>query len=101
MMSATKYNNEVVRSPLILLILISILIIATLLMVAYYFVRPTIESELKYEIRSDLDNNGLQNTNIIISGRDVVVSGSSEASTAAAKKVVEDVRGVRKVKTAD
>ncbi len=87
------------KSPAILLLLLATLIISTLVVSSHYFVRPSLEFDLKLKITQSLAKQDLQKTNFFIKGRDVVISGQVKGKHEAQKikRIIENVRGVRQV----
>ncbi|MEE9326835.1 MAG: BON domain-containing protein [Cocleimonas sp.] len=87
------------KSPAILLLLLATLIISTLVALSHYFIRPSLEFNLKLKITQSLAKQDLQKTSFLINGRDVVVHGQVKEKQEAQriKKIIENVSGVRQV----
>ncbi len=87
------------KSPLIFLLLVAILVVATLVAASEYFLRPQIESELKQEITHNVAQAGLSITDIKLSGRDVTLNGAVSSKLTAQKieNTTKQVWGVRQI----
>ncbi len=87
------------KSPLIFLGLIAFLIVSTLVVASSYFLKPSIELELKIKLEQSLANVGIFNTGVKLSGRDVILNGqvNSISDLIKAEKIAEGVLGVRDV----
>jgi osmotically-inducible protein OsmY len=87
------------KSPLTLLILIGIMVIATLVVMSNYFLRPGVESDLNQEIVRNLRSQGLQDAMIKVSGRDVKLTGSTtnHADAIKAEKIIQDIWGINQI----
>lgn len=98
-MNDSASSDRFSKSPLIFLLLLAILIVATLVAASEYFLRPQIESELKQEITRSFAQAGLSIADIKLSGRDVTLNGEVP-STFAAQKVentTKQIWGVRQI----
>lgn len=86
-------------SPLIFLGILGVLIISTLVMVSSYFLRPSIEIDLKEQLTHSLSNIGIIAPIIHVSGMDVTLSGtvSDSSEKEIAEETVRKVWGVRRV----
>ena len=87
------------QSALLLLSIIGVLIISTLVVISSYFLRPTIELDLKEKLVISLSDVALENQVINVSGRDITLHGSvgdiREATIA--EETAKKVWGVRQV----
>ena len=81
------------KSPLTLLLSITVLIISTLVMVSNYFFRPGLESDLKKRVISTLYSHNIFNAVIDVNGRDVVLKGVTPNSNEA-KKIEADIQNI-------
>ncbi len=95
------------KSPFILLLLLSLLVIATLVVASLYFVRPNLEAELEQRVSQNIEKIGV-NTNVnvavnetkvdvIVTGRDAIITGEVEPLAVAKKveQVAKDTCGIR------
>jgi len=87
------------KSPLIFLSLLAVLIIATLVMISGYFLRPSIEIDLKEQLSNTLSNVGIDTPVVYVSGMDVTLKGtvSKKSEIVIAEEIVKKVWGVRRV----
>lgn len=87
------------KSPLVLLVTLSILVVATLVVASSYFLRPSIEQELKRVLTTRFSNVGLTQTVVNISGRDVVLNGvvKDQSEAKKAELTAKETWGVRQV----
>lgn len=78
---------------------IGLLIIFTLVIASTYFLRPTMESELKQQLDNKLYLSGIRNTRIDISGRDVTLNGlvKDKAEANRVERIAKDIWGIRDV----
>ena len=95
MVNSTSQN----KSPYILLLLLSVLVISTLVVASLYFIRPNLETELEHRVSDNLEKAGIDEAKleVAVSGRDAVITGQVE-SLAVAKKVEKTAKetcGVR------
>ena len=99
MSSSLHQKHHVPKSPLIFLGLIAFLIVSTLVVASSYFLKPSIELELKIKLEQSLANVGIFNTGVKLSGRDVILNGqvNSISDLIKAEKIAEGVLGVRDV----
>jgi len=87
------------KSPLVLLFLLTLLVISTLITASAYFLRPSIETEIKEKVIATIEEKGLGNMTIDVSGRDVTISGSvdTESDSSRVEKISSEVQGVREI----
>ncbi len=87
------------KSPLVLLLLLTILVISTLITASAYFLRPSIETEIKEKVREKIEEKGLGNMVVDVSGRDVTISGYVDTKEKSSKveKISSEVQGVREI----
>ena len=87
------------KSPLILLFLVAVLVVATLVAASEYFLRPQVESELKQKIAHSFSQVGLSIADIKLSGRDVTLNGSVSSKLTAQKveNATKHIWGVRQI----
>ena len=89
------------KSPLTLLLLIGILVIATLVVVANYFLRPGLELSIKGEVHGDLIDSGIKTVKVSVNGRDVLLEGfiSTHELREKAENIVNNISGISQVKS--
>ena len=87
------------KSPLVLLFLLTLLVISTLITASAYFLRPSIETEIKEKVIATIEEKGLGNMTVDVSGRDVTISGSvdTESDSSRVEKISSEVQGVREI----
>jgi len=87
------------KSPLVLLFLLTLLVISTLVTASAYFVRPSIETELKGKVIEKIEEKGHKNMVVNVSGRDVTISGSvdSKEESSSVERMSSEVKGVREI----
>ena len=87
------------KSPLILLTTLAILTVATLVAASAFFLKPSIELELKTKLVQSFADVGLFDTGINVSGRDVILSGEVDTNNDVikAEKIAKEVLGIRTV----
>ncbi len=87
------------KSALLLLSIIGVLVISTLVVISSYFLRPTIEFDLKEKLVSSLSKVGLNTPLVRVSGRDVELHGSVATvnELTIAEETAKRVWGVRQV----
>ena len=87
------------KSPLILLSILGVLIIATLVMISSYFLRPSIEIDLRDQLSSGLSKAGIVTPIVHVSGMDVTLKGVvlDQSKIEEAEKTAKKVWGVRRV----
>lgn len=92
-------QHNLPSSPLILLLLIGLLVISTLLMLAYYFVRPGVELELEKKIIQKFESQNLLNTAISVKGRDVSISGVvlNKVDALNVEMILNSIEGIRQI----
>lgn len=87
------------KSPFILLLLLSILVISTLVVASLYFVRPNLETELAQRVSHNLEKEGVSDTkvDVVVTGRDAVITGEVESIVVAKKieQTAKDTCGIR------
>ncbi|MCF6191048.1 MAG: BON domain-containing protein [Cocleimonas sp.] len=98
-MNDSTSSNQFIKSPLILLVLVAVLVVATLVAASEYFLRPQIESELKQEITRSFVQAGFSIADINLSGRDVTLNGAVSSKLAAQKveNTTKQIWGVRQI----
>lgn len=87
------------KSPLIFLSILGVLVISTLVMISSYFLRPSIEIDLKEQLIEKLSNIGINTPTIKVSGMDVTLTGtvSDQSKKIIAEETVKKIWGVRRV----
>ena len=88
------------KSPLTLLLVISLLVISTCVMISNYFLRPGLESDLKNRVVTTLSSHNITNVVINVEGRGVVLNGIAD-NLLEVKKVgseVQKISGISHVK---
>ena len=87
------------KSPLTLLVLLGVMVIATLVVISDYFVRPGMEQDLTEKVTQGLHNQGLLNATVKVRGRDVKLSGSvpSSASSKQAEEMIQQIQGIHQI----
>lgn len=93
-MNDSTKSEQSGKSPLILLFLVAVLVIATLVVASNYFLRPQLETELRKEITHSFSQVGLGDTKIELSGRDVILNG---AVSSKAENATKEIWGIRQV----
>ncbi len=84
------------------MLVMTVVIVMVLTLLAVFWVRPSIETDLLQRARSELAEQGLPAENIRFSGRDGVLMGQVNAEQAQQMaEVVEQVKGVRAVDTVE
>jgi len=98
-MSNSTSSDHFPKSPLIFLLLVAVLVIATLVVASEYFLRPQIETELKQKITHNFTQAGLFVKDIKLSGRDVTLNGavSSKFVAQEVENVTKQINGVRQI----
>ena len=99
LMNDSTSSNQFIKSPLILLVLVAILVIATLVAASEYFLRPQIESELKQKVTHSFAQAGLSIADIELSGRDVTLNGAVSSKLVAQKveNTTKQILGIRQI----
>jgi len=98
LMNDSTSSDRFSKSPLIFLLLVAVLVVATLVAASEYFLRPQIESDLRQNITRSFSQAGLSIADIKLSGRDVTLKGV--ASKLVAQKVentTKQIWGVRQI----
>lgn len=92
-------SQQSAKSPFVLLTSLGILVIATLVVGTTYFLRPSIEHELKEKLLHNFANAGFVNTIVNISGRDVTLHGNvqDKAEALKAENTAKETWGIRQV----
>jgi len=87
------------KSPLTLLLLLALMVIATLVVISNYFLRPSMEMDLTKKITSNLIRSGLASTSITVSGRDVTLEGSvkNQADAVKAERLIQENWDIRQL----
>jgi len=87
------------KSPLTLLVLLGIMVIATLVVISDYFVRPGMEQDLTDKVTQGLHNQGLLNATVKVRGRDVMLSGSipDSVNSKQAEEMIQQIQGIRQI----
>jgi len=98
-MNDSTPEDQFAKSPLILLFLVAVLVVATLVVASEYFLRPQIESELKQKISLSFAKAGLLGTKVELSGRDVILNGSvsSKSTLQSVENTTKQIWGIRQV----
>lgn len=87
------------KSPMVLLFVITLLVISTLVTASAYFLRPSIELELKEKVTEKIDQNGVSKLVVNVSGRDVTIDGfvRNEETYSSVEKITGEIYGVREI----
>ena len=87
------------KSPLTLLVLIAVMVVATLVVISNYFLRPGMELDLTHRITKNFLSYGINSAIINVSGRDVTLTGSVLNYTDAKniEKLIQETQGIRQV----
>lgn len=87
------------KTPLVLLLFISLLAVVTLVTASSYFLRPVMETEIKEKIVDKMKEAGHADIEVEVSGRDVTIKGTvkSEEESSSLEKVSSKVQGVREI----
>jgi hypothetical protein len=87
------------KSPFTLLVLLALMVIATLVVISNYFLRPSMEMDLTKKITSNLIRSGLEGTSITVSGRDVTLEGSvkNQADAVKAERLIQENWDIRQL----
>ena len=87
------------KSPLTLSLLIACLVIATLVMISNYFLRPGLELDLRNRIVSKLHFQNLLNPVIKVEGRDVMLSGivPNEGEAEKIEARIQSISGINQI----
>ena len=87
------------KSPMTLLLLIAFLVIATLVMISNYFLRPGLELDLRNRIVTKLYSYKLLNPMIRVEGRDVILNGIVRNKGEAAKieAEIQSISGIHQI----
>jgi len=88
------------KSPLTLLLLIGLLVVATLVVLSNYLLRPGIELSIKEQVHGDLRESGIKTVKVSVEGRDVLLEGFTlnHADWMKAESIVNNIRGINQVK---
>ncbi len=84
---------------MVLLLLLTVLVISTLITASAYFLRPSIETEIKEKVIEKIEQKGLGNMIVDVSGRDVTISGYVDTKEKSSKveEISSEVQGVREI----
>ena len=87
------------KSPLTLLLLIGILVIATLVVISNYFLRPGMELSIKDRVRDNLRDSGINTVKVSVDGRNVLLEGFilNQADWIKAESIVNKIRGIHQI----
>jgi len=93
-----SYNAS--KSTFILSSILGMLIVSTLVAISSYFIRPSIELDLKTKLVSKLSKIEVKNSFIQVSGRDITLYGSvpNKIDALTAEDIATNIQGVRQVK---
>lgn len=76
----SQHQQETQKSPMILLLSLALLVIATLVVITTYFLRPGMEHDLKHQLRFNFYQAGINDATIEVEGRDVILRGAVKNS---------------------
>ena len=98
MLKSRKFSFKP-KSPLVLLFLLTLLVVSTLVTASAYFLRPSIETEIKQKVTKKIEEKGVSNMMVNVSGRDVTISGSVDTKEDSTKveEMSSKVQGVREI----
>jgi len=84
---------------MILLLSLALLVIATLVVITTYFLRPGMEYDLKHQLTSNFHRAGINQATIEVKGRDVILHGAVKNSHAAiqAELIAKQTPGIHQV----
>ena len=87
------------KSPLTLLLLIGVLVIATLVVISNYFLRPGLELTIKDEVSENLKEGGIKTVKVSVDGRDVLLEGYilNQEDLAKAENIIRKIEGIHQV----
>lgn len=87
------------KSPLTLLFLIGLLVVATLVVISNYFLRPGLELSIKDQVRGNLRESGIKTVKVSVDGRNVLLEGFilSQADWMKAESIVNQISGIHQV----
>ena len=87
------------KSPLTLLLLLSLLVVLTLVTASTYFLRPSMETDLKEKVVDKIEEKGHLDINVDVSGRDVTLKGTvkSEEESSTLENISSKVQGVHEI----
>ncbi len=87
------------KSPLTLLLLIGVLVIATLVVISNYFLRPGLELTIKDEVSENLRDGGIKAVKVSVDGRDVLLEGYilKQEDSIKAESIVSKIQGIHHV----
>ena len=87
------------KSPLTLLVLLGLMVIATLVVISNYFLRPSMEMNLTRNITSNLIKSGIEGASITVSGRDIILEGAvqSEADIVKVERLIQENWDIRQL----
>ena len=87
------------KSPLTLLLLIGVLIIATLIVISNYFLRPGLELNIREAVSKNLREGGMKTVKVSVEGRNVLLQGYIHKNTDSikAENIVSNILGVHQV----
>ncbi len=92
-------EGTIPKSPLTLLLLIGILVVATLVVISNYFLRPGLELSIKDQVRGNLRESGIKTVKVSVDGRNVLLEGFilSQADWMKAESIVNKISGIHQV----
>ena len=88
------------KSPLTLLLLIGVLVIATLVVISNYFLRPGLELTIKDEVIENLKEGGIKTVKVSVDGRNVLLEGYifKQEDSIKVESIVSKIEGIHQVK---
>ncbi len=94
-------EGTVTKSPLTLLLLIGILVIATLVVISNYFLRPGMELSIKDRVQENLRESGINTVKVSVDGRNVLLEGFilNQADWIKTENIVKKVRGIHQIQS--
>ncbi|KAG1657139.1 5'-3' exonuclease [Nymphon striatum] len=87
------------KSPLTLLLLIGIMVISTLVVISNYFLRPSLELNIKDEVSQNLKENGFKSVKVKVEGRDVLLEGFifKQEDSLKVENVMSRIQGIHQI----
>lgn len=87
------------KSPLTLLLLIGIMVISTLVVISNYFLRPSLELNIKDEVNQNLKENGFKSVKVKVEGRDVLLEGFifKQEDSLKVENVMSKIQGIHQI----
>ena len=87
------------KSPLTLLFLLSLLVVLTLVAASSFFLRPSMEIDIKEKVVDKIEEKGHLGINVHVSGRDVTLKGivKTEEESSKLESISRKVQGVHEI----